>query len=70
MMKAVNVDPSQPWAPNARRQQHHQNAPADTIAEYWKHNMFGDHLTTELSSSGRRSIKCPVLDSSKPIPPY
>lgn len=52
MAEAVDVQPSRPRAPNNRRQQHRQNAPADTVSDYWKRNMylpFVDHLVTELS---------------------
>ena len=48
----VNVDPSQPRNVNGRAQ-HRPNAPANTISEYWRVNMylpFVDHLRDEIET--------------------
>ncbi|WAR25433.1 hypothetical protein MAR_011137 [Mya arenaria] len=50
MAAAVDVQPTKPRT--AARQQHRQNAPAESFSDYWRRNMllpFLDHLTTELS---------------------
>ncbi|WAR21176.1 hypothetical protein MAR_015150 [Mya arenaria] len=48
MVAAVDVQPTKPRT--AARQQHRQNAPAESFSDYWRRNMFlpfFDHLTTE-----------------------
>ncbi|WAR25271.1 hypothetical protein MAR_010975, partial [Mya arenaria] len=50
MAAAVDVQPTKPRT--AARQQHRQNAPAESFSDYWRRNMllpFLDHITTELS---------------------
>lgn len=46
----VDVQPS--MTRRVGRQQHRANAPAETVSDFWKYNMyfpFLDHLLTELS---------------------